>query len=887
MSDESKAIEEKIAESTIPVDQHWFIEKMQALGYTANEEGMCYGLAVMGLQAMRLGKVGLDSFNRRLEQIHAIPLQAFKQKLMDGDPALRTDILAFFDGVELSHQAELHPEFFGGVDLHVLPAWPSLHASDTFEYPCYVYVRKEDEGKLLFVTSASDAGRDIPVYDKDFIANLGDASYRRLNATEAGQFAALFRGVIPATQDLQHAASLVRSVTMEENKDFIVPAESFSGAYHLDTLEQYFARLAKQATQPVELLLTSSSHAISVGYDFILKRWIYIDANHLPAKYVEGNREIAQKVLVGLSRNGVAIFDTKIIQSEKAPLREEMVRWKASLAPDIFAITPETVAALDSSKASLLHVAARNGHAEMVLQLILEGKADINQAKEKGSTPLYLAVQNGHMNVVRILVAQHADVNQARENGLTPLYVAAENGHTAIFSFLLEQGANIHQTDENGASLLCIAVEKGALETVALLLERGANPKQADKNGSTPFLAAAWQGHLSVLALLLKQELDINQTADNGFTALHIAVEGGETAVVQFLLENSASMDIADKRGMTPLSLASKNGHVEIMRLLLEKHAALGKAVQDPMPLYTAAENGQAGVLSLLLEYGADLNKGVKGVTPLFIAARNGHAETVAFLLQHNATVASAAGLLGLAAAQGRTSVLAVLLEHGMAVNSVMPLYVAAQNGHIETVTFLLEKSSQAIDQANASGVTPFLAAAEKGHAAIMQLLLKKDAAINQVDNSGATALFIAAEKGHEETVKFLLAKRAAIDRPNEKGITPLQAAEANGHLKVAQLIRKAALISTLQSYLKSSRSNTFLPHVIPSEEKKAAMELLQFLAGKGKSVDWEAIDKMPSKSQKFEEMCGAARVVLGVEQKTQEVLPAPEVPSSFSSGST
>ena len=66
--------------------------------------------------------------------------------------------------------------------------------------------------------------------------------------------------------------------------------------------------------------------------------------------------------------------------------------------------------------------AADNGHADVV-GLLMELRADIHKANDGGETPLYRAAYNGHADVVKMLVAGKADINQADNAGWTPLYV--------------------------------------------------------------------------------------------------------------------------------------------------------------------------------------------------------------------------------------------------------------------------------------------------------------------------------------------------------------------------------------------------------------------------------------------------------------------------------
>ena len=50
----------------------------------------------------------------------------------------------------------------------------------------------------------------------------------------------------------------------------------------------------------------------------------------------------------------------------------------------------------------------------------------------KGATPLFIAAQNGHLDVVRHLVEVGADKDKARDTGATPLFIAAEKSHLDV-----------------------------------------------------------------------------------------------------------------------------------------------------------------------------------------------------------------------------------------------------------------------------------------------------------------------------------------------------------------------------------------------------------------------------------------------------------------------
>ena len=80
-----------------------------------------------------------------------------------------------------------------------------------------------------------------------------------------------------------------------------------------------------------------------------------------------------------------------------------------------------------------------------VVRELLTGGASIDQAKKDECTPLYMASKEGHVEVVRALLAAGADHTLARDiddqRKETPLGTARRNGHHSIVQLLQEYGA--------------------------------------------------------------------------------------------------------------------------------------------------------------------------------------------------------------------------------------------------------------------------------------------------------------------------------------------------------------------------------------------------------------------------------------------------------------
>lgn len=64
----------------------------------------------------------------------------------------------------------------------------------------------------------------------------------------------------------------------------------------------------------------------------------------------------------------------------------------------------------------------------------------INDTDKDGNSPLHLAAQNGHSDVIKYLLKCGAAVDDKNAKGLTPVDCAASSGHTDAVKALLWGG---------------------------------------------------------------------------------------------------------------------------------------------------------------------------------------------------------------------------------------------------------------------------------------------------------------------------------------------------------------------------------------------------------------------------------------------------------------
>jgi len=136
--------------------------------------------------------------------------------------------------------------------------------------------------------------------------------------------------------------------------------------------------------------------------------------------------------------------------------------------------------------------AAWKGDLERTIKILKEGEIDVNAKNKYGNTALTWASQNGHIEIVKYLLANGANVNEKDEYGETALILASSNGHIEIVKSLLANGTNprIRMNEDSqrykNMTALEIAREENKHQIISLL-ENGERIWEADiksKEGS-------------------------------------------------------------------------------------------------------------------------------------------------------------------------------------------------------------------------------------------------------------------------------------------------------------------------------------------------------------------------------------------------------------------
>ncbi|KAJ5816702.1 hypothetical protein N7447_008935 [Penicillium robsamsonii] len=201
----------------------------------------------------------------------------------------------------------------------------------------------------------------------------------------------------------------------------------------------------------------------------------------------------------------------------------------------------------DDGAAHCQHVffyAAIMGHVDIVRYLVqyFGEKLDPNaEGQQYGRGAFSIAASAEWVDVVRFLLEwEVTDPNlQTHWKRRTPLFVAAENGHEEVVDLLVGcERVGLEIADIHGTTPLGVATERNHEGIVRRLLagSRRADPNARDENGQTPLFNAAFYGHIGVVELLLEAHgIDPHLGDTDGKTPLEVASENGNLQVVEVL----------------------------------------------------------------------------------------------------------------------------------------------------------------------------------------------------------------------------------------------------------------------------------------------------------------------------------------------------------------
>jgi ankyrin repeat protein len=230
---------------------------------------------------------------------------------------------------------------------------------------------------------------------------------------------------------------------------------------------------------------------------------------------------------------------------------------------------------------TVLTLAATRGDDQLVKILLCVEGVNPDRRNREGCSPLFLAAGEGHIEIVKLLIATNAVQLDAKDSikHQTPLLASLIAGHDAISKLLVDSGAQDLDCGDpisGGRTALSIAAERGNETLFNLLLATGkVNPNSKSSYNRTPLSYASESGATGIVSRLLNAEGADPNLADTNYgrTPLSWAAANGHLEVVQLLLQ-SAAVDVKScdlVHGRTPRSWALAYNHLKVAHIIREE----------------------------------------------------------------------------------------------------------------------------------------------------------------------------------------------------------------------------------------------------------------------------------------------------------------------------
>ncbi|KAF5298435.1 hypothetical protein FQR65_LT01214 [Abscondita terminalis] len=328
------------------------------------------------------------------------------------------------------------------------------------------------------------------------------------------------------------------------------------------------------------------------------------------------------------------------------PPEARIYKWYADILNRTAVVleSPENdIARFDRNGLNALHYAVIEGHCDIVEYLIDNFKEiSVNQSDADMFSPLQIAVHNGDLRMVKLLIDKRANIQFMNRQKHTPLHLASQKGFIEIMNLLIDHGANLNAHDLEDCSPLSLAILYGHEEAAELLIRKGTRLNHEESCGYTVIYRAVWNNMSNIAKALINAGAKIIQS----HFLLHTAIRNNNYEMVTILHKAGALLNIRDEQGQTPLMLACVYKNLQISKYLLKNGAPANArneltgltalhicvdSIRDPKTFEL--------FLELLLSHNADINASSFMGNILFYAIIVGNLNAACMLIKYGADV--------------------------------------------------------------------------------------------------------------------------------------------------------------------------------------------------------------------------------------------------------
>ncbi|XP_071085279.1 uncharacterized protein [Haliotis cracherodii] len=639
------------------------------------------------------------------------------------------------------------------------------------------------------------------------------------------------------------------NIIAESDTEFIIkygPLELFEKArnmreqkYSISLSEDsHFIKLAERFSQEIKLGLFESCcpHQLLQSQSFV---------DQVMCQLPTSTDDLAvEKLLYWASSNGSDVMMKALLQ--KYPMTREMYhhavvgcsRWGNHSALEFIVtslkLTSRDIGEITEEGLPCLIIAANQNHIE-VCKVLIKHQVDVYTTDPRmGANALHWAAAAGHLEVVNLL-SNHISIERESNGGVTPLFVAAENGHMKVFKLLLEKGAAMNtqiksrivsltnprnegralvkqlNVSDEGFTPLHVASYEGQYDIVNLLITEGADVNLKAELGP-PVAFAAKANESCIFRLFLNDvRVDFSDVITAAYeygrtemlkevvlhkrsqaSAIAIATLQGDLETVKHLLEENEKSLTSNVEGYTLLHLAATLSHEDIVDELLQRRIEVNKSSEGGFTaLHGASITGASSVVEKLINRGADVARLANGFSPLHFASMYGQTNVARVLIQHQADIQMKGyhqwSPLHVASIHNQPDIVLLLLEHNADIEALSedlstPLVFATYLNNMNIADILLAHGADL--HPRGMSYHPLLGIALLGHPEAANNLFQRGARVDHVSAVGVSALHGAAYMGAMDVLKCLLENHANPNLKLFEGISPKEKSIITKHVE-------------------------------------------------------------------------------------------------------
>ncbi|XP_034831044.1 protein phosphatase 1 regulatory subunit 16A isoform X1 [Maniola hyperantus] len=214
--------------------------------------------------------------------------------------------------------------------------------------------------------------------------------------------------------------------------------------------------------------------------------------------------------------------------------------------------------------------------------------------------------------------------------------------------------------------MLLEAAARNDIDEVRRLLARGVTPDATNEDGLTALHQCCIDNNEAMMRLLLDNGANVNAEDSEKWTPLHAAATCGNLNLVRILIQRGANLLAVNGDGNMPYDICEEERTLDAIESEMAARGVTQRLIDETR---AATELQMLMDVAELVKQGMDLDepRDNQGATLLHVAAANGYIKVVEFLLEHRASTD--------------------VVDHDM----WQPVHAAACWGHLEVLELLVQ----------------------------------------------------------------------------------------------------------------------------------------------------------------------------------------------------